>query len=229
MLKRCQSVFDLSEPFHESRNFMKPVLRSFVLIAAIAGTYCCPTVQAAIIVGTADGFGVDSLTIDTSTGLEWLDWTESTEISFNEINTEFGAGGDFEGFRHATIAELGQFLENLDIGLPIDDFPQTGVAVDGGASTIALADLVGSTFGTAPVLRSAAITGTQQSAFIQAYVVVFSGGTTVVAVGCAPQSASQVDIGHALVRETVAVPEPTMLLCWLGFGLVGLTRRRRIQ
>lgn len=38
---------------------------------------------------------------------------------------------------------------------------------------------------------------------------------------------TNVQICHALVRTTV-VPEPTSLLCLLGFGFVGLSRRRRL-
>jgi len=46
------------------------------------------------------------LTFDTDTGLEWLSPALSIDRSFDEISTQFGAGGDFEGFRHAVTDEV---------------------------------------------------------------------------------------------------------------------------
>lgn len=39
-------------------------------------------------------------------GLEWLPVTDSTDLSFAEVQTEFQSGGAFEGFRHATLTEV---------------------------------------------------------------------------------------------------------------------------
>jgi len=46
------------------------------------------------------------LTRDTDTGLEWLDTNQSRNWSYPDIINEFGAGGLFEGFRHATLDEV---------------------------------------------------------------------------------------------------------------------------
>jgi len=51
-------------------------------------------------------FGVDSITRDTVTGLDWLDVTASLGRSFHDVNNEFGPGGDFEGWRYAIESEL---------------------------------------------------------------------------------------------------------------------------
>lgn len=56
-------------------------------------------------------FGPDSLTIDTTTNLVWLDLEHSDPISsgdysYNYISTQFGAGGEFEGFRFASEDEV---------------------------------------------------------------------------------------------------------------------------
>ena len=51
-------------------------------------------------------WGPASIVYDTSTGLEWLTITFSVNRSYNDVSSQFGAGGDFEGFRHATIEEV---------------------------------------------------------------------------------------------------------------------------
>ena len=62
-----------------------------------------------------DGF---NLTVDTTAGLEWLDLTLSTGLSFDEVAAELGPGGLFEGFRHATAAEIATFWGNAGITVP---------------------------------------------------------------------------------------------------------------
>ena len=61
-------------------------------------------------------FGFDSITYDTETGFEWLDLTESLNMSFNEVSEQLGTGGDFEGFRYATADEVGDLF--LAAGIP---------------------------------------------------------------------------------------------------------------
>jgi len=51
-------------------------------------------------------------TLDGQTGLEWLDMTASTGFGFQEIQSELLPGGQFEGFRLATRAEVRTFWEN---------------------------------------------------------------------------------------------------------------------
>lgn len=69
-------------------------------------------------------FGVDSITLDTDTGLKWLDLTFSTNRTVADVSTQFGSGGDFEGFRYATHNEVDTFLINA--GLPDVDSQSTG-------------------------------------------------------------------------------------------------------
>jgi hypothetical protein len=65
-----------------------------------------------------------SFTRDTSTNLDWLDLTLSTNRSFNDVSTQFGPGGDFDGFRYATLQEVVAFLQaanipDIDAGLTV--------------------------------------------------------------------------------------------------------------
>lgn len=56
----------------------------------------------------------DGLVIrNTSTGIEWLKWTESTSISYNDIQAQFNPGGNFEGWRHATLSEVENMLSDF--------------------------------------------------------------------------------------------------------------------
>lgn len=54
-----------------------------------------------------------NITRDTDTGLDWLDLTESLGLSYNEVSAQLGAGGDYEGYRYATVAELDQLITNF--------------------------------------------------------------------------------------------------------------------
>ncbi|MFC1880972.1 6-bladed beta-propeller [Thermodesulfobacteriota bacterium] len=64
----------------------------------------------------ASVFGVGAITYDSETGLEWLDITETFNKSFNYVSTQFGPGGEFEGFRHATLAEVEELM--IHAGIP---------------------------------------------------------------------------------------------------------------
>jgi len=45
-------------------------------------------------------------TTDTETGLDWLDLTESTELSFEYVSTQFEVGGQFEGWTYASTNQV---------------------------------------------------------------------------------------------------------------------------
>lgn len=64
----------------------------------------------ATLLGVSDRLGVfggaEIVTLDDVNNLEWLDVTESTSRSFDDVAGQFGAGGDFAGWRHATRADL---------------------------------------------------------------------------------------------------------------------------
>ena len=79
-------------------------------------------------------FGVDAITYDEATSLEWLDVTASVDRSYDDMagndgSNEFLPGGDFEGWRYATTDEWTEFLSHAGIaplpsttGVPISGF-----------------------------------------------------------------------------------------------------------
>ena len=61
-------------------------------------------------------FGPGSITLDTESGLEWIDISLTRGLfSKNEMLTQFGAGGAYEGFRYATQDELIDFWVHAGI------------------------------------------------------------------------------------------------------------------
>ena len=64
---------------------------------------------------TANSAIVDlgNITRDTGTGLDWLDVTETSGLSVNEVLAELGTGGLYEGWRYATATEVDQLITNF--------------------------------------------------------------------------------------------------------------------
>ena len=60
-----------------------------------------------------------NITRDTSTSLEWLDVTESLDLSYNQVISEMYIGGLYEGWRYATPKELDQLITNFGY-IPVD-------------------------------------------------------------------------------------------------------------
>jgi hypothetical protein len=54
-----------------------------------------------------------AITRDTDTGLDWLDVTQTSGLSYDQVTVQLGVGGDYEGFRYATLAELDQLITNF--------------------------------------------------------------------------------------------------------------------
>jgi len=61
---------------------------------------------AALVQATDPRFGPNSLTIDTSTQLAWLDLTASAALSYNQVLVDTAPGGIFSGYRFATVPEV---------------------------------------------------------------------------------------------------------------------------
>lgn len=78
----------------------------FIKAIALSGLLISLSANAAII-------DLGNITRDTVTGLDWLDVTESRGLSYDEVLAQTGVGGDYEGWRHATAAELDQLILNF--------------------------------------------------------------------------------------------------------------------
>lgn len=59
-----------------------------------------------------------NITTDTETGLDWLDITESTNLSYNYVSSQFGVGGQFEGWRYANTNDMRDYLNHAGWAIP---------------------------------------------------------------------------------------------------------------
>ena len=83
--------------------------------------------------------GSKNITLDQSTGLEWLDWSATTNLSYDQVLSQTCPGGVYEGFRLATREEVRVLFCKL--GLNVSNWPNsTWVVADGvsGANAIAV-------------------------------------------------------------------------------------------
>ena len=84
----------------------------------------------------------DTYLTDTATGLDWLDVTASLGLSYTYVSSQFGAGGQFAGWRLATGDEFNALVQNYS-GTPTagnyGDITQETDKIDG------LVTLLGST------------------------------------------------------------------------------------
>lgn len=65
-----------------------------------------PSAKANLVLTNDPAFGANSLTLDTSTGLGWLNLSVSAGLSYQQVMADTQSGGNFSGFRLATAQEV---------------------------------------------------------------------------------------------------------------------------
>lgn len=86
---------------HEIRRLLKQTT-----LALFAGFFLSPAANAMLVSTDHANWGVGSITIDTQTGMQWLDVNHSVNYSYNRMLAEMLDGGLFQGFRYATQGEV---------------------------------------------------------------------------------------------------------------------------
>lgn len=188
-------------------------------------------------------FGNGSFTMDTATGLQWLDLSLTLNKSMNYINANSGTGGTYNGLRYATQSELETLIADAGI------YPAIGGSSDK-ARYDAVNNLLGY-IGYAPGYSNPAvgsliiygITGTgpvdQDNHYISAYLYlpahypgdytsIVNIDTSVDGIYFNPDSQGKAQ-GNFLVRDTHVIPTPepsTFLLLGAGFAGFGFIRKR---
>jgi len=191
---------------------------------------------------------------DTDTGLDWLDVTASQGRTFNDVSSQFGAGGDFEGWQYATGNQFNTLVSNyVGLATPItttEKFIHVEGAIDG------LVNLLGSTidkwyldyFGmtydeakgyvegegldyTAGIIIDVynvqPLSTAYQVAMIWDYDIgLLTSDYTRTYNSNIPDYAYNVGWGSYLVRSSVGVPTPATLSLF-AFGLFGFFAQRR--
>jgi hypothetical protein len=168
-------------------------------------------------------FGPGSITLDTTTGLEWLDVPLSTNLTFAQVTAKSLPGGMYAGLRHATGSELTRLFQ--DAGIPvIGDLTiggqQLNYPIAGELIALVGATRFQGTFAETLGFYDSAVPGTTAdidfffSSQAPAYLVSVTAGSR-------NPSVPWPQIGHWLVRE---VPEPSRNLL-LASGLLALMWR----
>lgn len=191
--------------------------------------------QAALMSMADPVFGVDSITLDTDTGLEWLDVTLSVNRSFLDVSGELGAGGDFEGFRYASVDDLLTLFTNAAIP-NVNNYSAANVG-----PAQALAILLGATGFQDAFPETVGFTGTSNTpgtrvvALID-YVVSINGGVTTDVYGATATTNSDEsmallgDNGGSWLLRDASLPAPVPLpgAIWLFFsGMLAVFALRR--
>ncbi len=110
--------------------------KSTIGVAGFCLAFLCSNVNAELVNHYWKTDGDNLITRDTVTNLDWLDLTETNDMSYNDVSAQLGAGGMFEGFRYATNAEVialwsNNFATDLSAGAPRDAFgPATQGVID---------------------------------------------------------------------------------------------------
>jgi len=84
-----------------------------ITLAATTTVFLSTSVNAAIISTDWLAAGDNLITQDTSTGLEWLDLTTTSNRSYNDVSAKLGSGQEFDGWRYATEADVVGFFDSF--------------------------------------------------------------------------------------------------------------------
>lgn len=203
----------------------------------------------ALLVSEDSVYGTDSITLDTDTGLEWLDVfipvmtgsSSGTQFnSYSDVKAMMGVGGYLEGFRYATRQEL-EILLYSSAGIDAERSKSSSTATQADAIQMAnLMALTDYTFGTGfgPDFYSRILDAVFEDPDTDSVIGsvlgygyfggTFTGGTIQYYEPYSLTSNTN-PYGHWLVRDTsVSVDEPPAVAL-LGFALLfiaGFVRRR---
>jgi hypothetical protein len=193
---------------------------------------------ACLFISSANAILIDNgtITLDSDTGIEWLDLTESINRSYDDVAGQFGTGGDFAGWRHANFTEVSTLFANGGFAAPyfangisfelfemlsllgatrIEEIGDSIVADAGG-----MFDDTG--IGTDPIRQGFALF----SATSVPSNTLFSFEFAEITPDGAPSNFSDPNVGHWLVRDGVlSIPEPGMAVLFGGAALLLLRRR----
>jgi len=190
------------------------------------------TAQAVLVERNWQSTGDNALTLDTDTGLEWLDITSTSNMSYNEVFAELGTGGTYEGFSFASQEQILGLFSAVDLA----EIPNVPEFLGGEEQIQSLLNVWGVTWNLGTGERTEFLTsntdGLNANEHWAGRVFWLASGDT----GSASMLYSRNDdyksltIGSALVRTASPVPLPAAF--WLfSSGLIGLTgfiRRRNL-
>lgn len=201
---------------------MKKIL--WVLLICISGS-----ANAALVSVDWKSPGDNLVTRDTGTGLEWLDVTQTADLTFNFVSSELGGGGIYEGWSFATGAQVRDLYSSAGA-----TGPYTGFNPGHFDAVTSLLSLVGEIETTATrsgsLLLVADIPATAPGNHYWLEYVIVSGSSGLFgetnSSNYRPDDSSNFNIASALIRTT---PVPVPAAVWLfgsALGLLGWMQRK---
>ena len=146
-------------------------IRLPALLGTVTFMLMALSARATLITGPDPAFGANSLTIDTQTGLGWLNLGFTAGLSYNQVLADMQPGGMFSGYTFATSQQVADLYADAGIGAP-GNYPLSTPVI---ASFISLIDPTGSINGEpgfAAVSATSAGAGVQEAPRISAYDVI---------------------------------------------------------
>ncbi len=173
-------------------------------------------------------FGTGSITRDSAQQLDFLDVPLSIARSYDDVSSQFGVGGDFEGWRHATLDEVVTLVNNWGFSPTVPD-PVPGITVlslnqDGsGVALGGLTSRLGHTVSFGGTFSfTLGFTEIRDAGVFLPYVSMTASGVFSYSNPSGPASVDTA-AGHYLVRD---VPAPGALALFGTVALAGVRRRR---
>ncbi len=205
------------------------MLRSCVVGAAVVAS-CAPFAGAQITEEDDLVFGPGSITRDAGQDLDFLDVTLSQNRSYNDIAGQFGPGGDFEDWRHATQDEVIGLINNWGFSPSVTPFDpgvsSALVTADGMSNQVTgLIDLLGVTLPSNSGFLTDGITSSLlTNGEVRRIIIIDRNETPDEIRGVSRDvDAPFSPVGHYLVRD---VPAPGALALFGTAALAGVRRRR---
>jgi hypothetical protein len=197
-----------------------------MVMAGVASLFLAPLRATATLYLTNDpNFGLNSVTVDTSTQLGWLNVGEAKGLSYQQVLADTHAGGLFSGFRFATVPEVVGLYSSAGI-------PGLGIYPWSTPSILSLLSLIGTT---GPFNELRALSSTQDALGLYcapaidlygynggAVYQVNDGGYSYLGTSYAPYL-SYPDLSSWLVK-TIPEPGSVSLLIWASASLVHFHR-----
>lgn len=197
-----------------------------IAVAVCTVVIFIPAANAMLVSTDNASWGADSITLDTNTGMRWLDINHSLNFSYNQIRAEMLDGGLFQGFRYATQGEVEALAINSGI---VHINSRSADNID---PALNLMDFVGFTRNTRNNPEIFGMTGSVSAGAVGSGVLdhLFSNGLPVYDVSVLGPSYgmdfNSNSVGNWLVSST-EVPLPSALLFFSSaLALSGLLKRR---
>lgn len=89
-------------------------LKRGTLALLMVGLLFCQGALATLL-SQSSTYGPDTFTLDTQSGLQWLDLSITVGRSFNDVSFQLGSAGQFSGLRYATVKEVTELFQHATI------------------------------------------------------------------------------------------------------------------